>query len=113
MGLDTKPDSLQYLNIETLSKAKCRGEYDMFYYRQPHSWHSVMNILPGKILCTKSVFGIGPWKGDSGSPLVVNGVLVGIFAATIGCAKGNPDIYTNIYEHQEWIATEMQRTILE
>lgn len=52
--------------------------------------------------------GLGVCSGDSGGPLVVNGKLVGV-ASWIAdkCGGPRPNVYTKVYEYQDWIDEEM------
>ena len=51
------------------------------------------------------------FKGDSGSPLVVNNTLIGIVSRVYKpCASGKPDVYTNVYFYLDWIKEAMGET---
>lgn len=47
-------------------------------------------------------------QGDSGSPLVYNGILIGIFSWTKPCALGFPDVFTRINHFTDFIEKAMQ-----
>lgn len=61
------------------------------------------------IICTKNFVGSGMCLGDSGSGVVVDNTLVGIVSSSLGCAKGYPDIHTNIYSYLGWIEMQVNR----
>lgn len=46
-------------------------------------------------------------------PLVSNNTLIGVVSASIGCALGYPDLYTNIYEYTEWIKNDMTNNMVD
>lgn len=68
-------------------------------------------LLPSKIsysqICAFSTYGQGTCQGDSGSPLVINGVQHGITSWGIACAVGVPDVYTRVYSHLSWVYKTM------
>ncbi|KAL6448591.1 hypothetical protein ACFW04_000458 [Cataglyphis niger] len=61
---------------------------------------AITDDLEGKP-CTLS--GWGTTKGDSGSPLVVNGSQVGIVSFGSPCAVGYPDVFTRVSSFTSWI----------
>ncbi|KAJ9575984.1 hypothetical protein L9F63_007084, partial [Diploptera punctata] len=65
-------------------------------------------IIDKNMLCVKSAqLFKGACNGDSGGPLVSKGKLVGIASfVVLGCARGFPDIYTNVVNYREWIESE-------
>lgn len=54
-------------------------------------------------ICTFTKSGEGACHGDSGGPVVRNGVLVGIVNWGYPCAIGLPDVYASSYYYSEWI----------
>ncbi|RLU27477.1 hypothetical protein DMN91_001281 [Ooceraea biroi] len=54
-------------------------------------------------LCALNRRGIGACSGDSGGPLVCNGKQYGITSWVAYCALGEPDVYTNVYHHLNFI----------
>lgn len=46
-------------------------------------------------------------QGDSGSPLVYNNTLIGIFSWTKPCAIGFPDVFTRISHFTDFIIQAM------
>lgn len=67
---------------------------------EQYPWKCVLYVNP---------IGKGASYGDSGDPLVVNGILLGLLSA--GCSFGYPDIYTNLYKSQDRIQIEMHGTM--
>ena len=59
--------------------------------------------LTNSHLCTYNRRGIGACSGDSGGPLVANGKQVGVTSWVLPCAAGEPDVYTNVYHHLNFI----------
>ncbi|XP_051171790.1 chymotrypsin-1-like [Leptopilina boulardi] len=62
----------------------------------------------GSRICTKSEKGKGFCNFDNGSPLVVNGVVVGIASLLFGCGIGEIDQYANVYRCINFISEEMK-----
>ncbi|XP_051168572.1 chymotrypsin-1-like [Leptopilina boulardi] len=56
-------------------------------------------------ICSRSTFSNGLCFGDSGSPLTVNGELVGIaaYVSKYGCASGLNDGFTKIFSYKSFI----------
>jgi trypsin len=54
-------------------------------------------------LCSFNTRGIGACQGDSGGPLICNGRQYGITSWVLPCAQGEPDAYTNVYHHLNFI----------
>lgn len=52
--------------------------------------------------------GKGICIGDSGGPMMVNGVVIGITSWGLGCARsGYPGVFTRVPYFREWIDAEM------
>lgn len=101
------PNILQYQNMNTISNAECRKQFEKLYYENHDQWQNVMGTLHGNAICTANRIGTGACLGDSGGPLVVNGILIGILSSSVGCAQGYPVIYTNVYDYLTWITDQM------
>lgn len=61
------------------------------------------------VICTLTPVGKGACNGDSGGPLVLNKRLIGIVSSSIGCASKYPDIFTHVFDHSDYIRTEMKK----
>ncbi|XP_018364198.1 PREDICTED: chymotrypsin-1-like [Trachymyrmex cornetzi] len=59
--------------------------------------------LTGSHLCMLNRSGIGACQGDSGGPLICGGVQTGVTSWVAPCAKGYPDVYTDVYYHHTFI----------
>ncbi|XP_011062186.1 PREDICTED: chymotrypsin-1-like [Acromyrmex echinatior] len=66
--------------------------------------------LTASHLCMLNRSGIGAclkrlsvFQGDSGGPLICDGVQVGVTSWVAPCAKGYPDVYTDVYYHRTFI----------
>ncbi|XP_018407522.1 PREDICTED: chymotrypsin-2-like [Cyphomyrmex costatus] len=86
---------LQKLSVPIIDNNACQT-----YYKNT-------TILSSQI-CTFEKKGIGACKGDSGSPLVHNGVLIGIFSWTKPCALGFPDVFSRVSYFTDFIKQVMQ-----
>ncbi|KAL0109933.1 hypothetical protein PUN28_013524 [Cardiocondyla obscurior] len=84
------PRSLLYMHQVIMDQKKCQQRH----YDMP---------LTGSHLCAFNRYGIGACSGDSGGPLISNGVQVGITSWVLPCAKGEPDVYTNVAHHTDFI----------
>jgi len=70
-------------------------------------FHDMPLSGPGSNLCALHKQGIGACLGDSGSPLISNGVQIGISSWVIlTCAQGVPDGYINVAYHRNWILSQ-------
>uniref|UniRef100_A0A6V7KRS7 Peptidase S1 domain-containing protein n=1 Tax=Bracon brevicornis TaxID=1563983 RepID=A0A6V7KRS7_9HYME len=45
---------------------------------------------------------------DSGSPLVADGVQIGIAIRGTPCAVGKPDLYTRVFRYRNWINKQIK-----
>ncbi|XP_036145777.1 chymotrypsin-1-like [Monomorium pharaonis] len=84
------PRNLLKMNQAIVSQKECQeAHYDM--------------PLTGSHLCAYNRYGIGACSGDSGGPLISKGVQVGITSWVLPCAKGEPDVYTDVSYHLDFI----------
>lgn len=67
-------------------------------------------MLDGNVFCTANEIHCGSCYGDSGGPLIFDGSLVGLASASVGCALGYPEMYTNVYEYHDWIMKNIKVT---
>lgn len=115
----TIPNMLQKINLNSISFETCKTKYRKLG----------MDLLAGN-LCTFTKIGEGAcfvsfllnpieyWskfivnndkieydrlQGDSGGPLTFDGKLVGVVHGGIPCARGYPDIFTEIAYYDRWI----------
>ncbi|XP_045460971.1 chymotrypsin-2-like [Harmonia axyridis] len=54
-------------------------------------------------ICTFGIPGRGACQGDSGGPLVLDGTQVGVVSWGVACARGLPDVFTDVYNFRDWI----------
>lgn len=54
-------------------------------------------------ICALAGFGRGICAGDTGSPLIADGRLIGLSSSAVPCAQGIPDVYTRVSEFHGWI----------
>ncbi|KAJ8976741.1 hypothetical protein NQ317_004292 [Molorchus minor] len=75
-------DILQAVNITVITNAACQQTYG--------------SAIISSTICTSG--GIGVCSGDSGSPLVVAGMQIGIvsFGSTFGCSAGYPSAFARV-----------------
>ncbi|XP_051156160.1 chymotrypsin-2-like [Leptopilina boulardi] len=92
--LGPKPDHLQRAEILTADQNYCRKVYRKHGY----------SIHDSQICAYDPNIKRGSCKGDSGGPLTVRGVLVGLVSWSNGCAKTNyPTVHTRVSEFLDWI----------
>ncbi|XP_018048795.1 PREDICTED: chymotrypsin-1-like [Atta colombica] len=82
------PDKLQEIELNVYDLNKC---------------HQKQRKVQFSHICTLTRIGEGACHGDSGSPLVSNGVQIGIVSFGRPCARGWPDVYTRVASFKEWI----------
>lgn len=89
------PDELHYANLTVLTDDECT--------KLAQGGFMVIERGPGEV-CAFGGQGLAPCYGDSGGPLICDGVLFGIVSYAISpCAKGHPDVYTRIDVFADWI----------
>nr|CAH7724589.1 unnamed protein product [Callosobruchus chinensis] len=96
-GQTTITPLLRYIDAAIMSNRACRL-VDVSY----------RTIIGATHLClsgTSTRGKIGTCGGDSGGPLSVNGVQVGIVSfGTAECGIGKPSVFTRVSEYKDWIA---------
>ncbi|KAH8379193.1 hypothetical protein KR009_003569 [Drosophila setifemur] len=62
-------------------------------------------IVTSKVLCVASTNAISTCSGDSGGPLALNDILIGItsFGSADGCEIGEPAAFTRVTSYLDWI----------
>ncbi|XP_078043039.1 chymotrypsin-1-like [Augochlora pura] len=84
--------TLQEIELKVISQKQCQQQ------APPKT-----NILDTHI-CTLTKILEGLCLGDAGGPLVINQEQVGIVSFGVPCARGYPDVYTNVYNYKKWMA---------
>lgn len=59
-------------------------------------------------MCTFLSRNQGACDYDNGSPLVANGIMIGIASWIIPCGVGYPDTFTRVSEFHSWIFTAIE-----
>ncbi|XP_071626254.1 chymotrypsin-2-like [Temnothorax longispinosus] len=90
-------NNLQKLNAKAMLPDTCQA-YHKF----------LMNIHKDEF-CTLITYGTGLCNGDSGSGLIRNSdrTIIGLVSGGRPCARGYPDVYTNVYSYLSWIEGKM------
>ncbi|KAK5886646.1 hypothetical protein CesoFtcFv8_017660 [Champsocephalus esox] len=107
--LGSRPDKLKEVVIEMVSSVRC-GRSDYFGRKFTNNMMCAHKICPDP--CDKPDKKEDTCDGDSGGPLLYNGVAVGITSSggkKCGQIK-KPGIYTIISLYTEWITSTMQPT---
>ncbi|KAG7202865.1 hypothetical protein KM043_010015 [Ampulex compressa] len=84
---------LQEIHLKVLEVEKC---------------HATFSSVQNTNLCTLTEPGQGLCYGDSGSPLVTNGVVIAIGSWGSPCALGYPDVYTRVFSYVDWIKSHIK-----
>ncbi|XP_065334416.1 chymotrypsin-2-like [Cloeon dipterum] len=88
------PDTMNKVTIEIRDQAVCEELYANFI------WH----IYEGHLCADVPEGGLGTCSGDSGGPLFVDGVAVGIASWANECAlQGYPSVFTRLPDYRDWI----------
>ncbi|XP_076619641.1 chymotrypsin-2-like [Colletes latitarsis] len=90
------PNNLQYIDLRVEAQTKCKQNH--WNLRESH-------------ICTFTKYGEGACNGDSGSPLVANGVQIGIVSFGRPCGIGSPDVYTRVTSFLSWIKQQQSLTL--
>jgi len=92
------PTMLQMVNLTSLSAKQCTKQYAKFD----------TSVNPLTMLCTLGRGRGGVCFGDSGGPLLLNGLQVGITSWTLACgSKRYPDVYTRLAVAIDWIEQQI------
>ncbi|XP_070167530.1 chymotrypsin-1-like [Polyergus mexicanus] len=81
------PNNLQQIELKVYDQNKCRQEH--------------MNVQSSHI-CTLTKTGEGACHGDSGGPLIADGVQIGIVSFGVPCARGYSDVFTRVSAFTKW-----------
>ncbi|KAJ8664636.1 hypothetical protein QAD02_006298 [Eretmocerus hayati] len=92
------PKYLQRLNTKIISRYECLRRY-----KDPVHESHMCTFSRGRGLCFK----------DSGGPLIVDGIQVGIFSGFKRCGTypGYPSLFTNITLFRDWIDSKMRGSV--
>ncbi|CAG2055888.1 unnamed protein product [Timema podura] len=95
-----RPNVLQKVSLPLIATERCRELYDR------------LSVVVYKNLCTYSSNGLDACDGDSGGPLLCDGVQVGIVSWGLGCARPNtPGVYSRVDSYLPWIRGVMDGNI--
>lgn len=88
----TNPARLQHVTLPSIDRSTCASRYQG------------VNAVTARMICAGSA-GKGPCNGDSGGPLICNGVLAGIVSWGMQpCAQSQyPGVYSNVAAGRSWI----------
>ncbi|KYN09025.1 Chymotrypsin-1 [Trachymyrmex cornetzi] len=93
-------NNLQKLDMKVMLPTTCQDRYDK---------SSLIMRIDKNNFCTYIKNGIGLCNGDSGSGVIRkrDRKIVGLVSGGIPCAKGYPDIYTNVCRYVDWIQVKI------
>ncbi|KAG5886288.1 hypothetical protein JTB14_001507 [Gonioctena quinquepunctata] len=70
-------------------------------------------IMKPSLLCLSGDGNVGTCHGDSGGPLAVDGIQVGIVSFGYpDCSAGKPSVFTRLTEYTDWIAKNSDVTLI-
>ncbi|CAB3378587.1 Hypothetical predicted protein [Cloeon dipterum] len=82
-------DGLRKAQVQIWNQAECEEAF--------------LNIMPSQICAGGYDVEVSVCYGDSGGPLFVDGILVGITSFMRGCATYVPNVFTRVSYFREWI----------
>lgn len=90
---ESSSDGLKYVEVNIINQAECKSAYG--------------DMITDNMICAGSA-GKDACFGDSGGPMVVGGIQVGIISWGYGCAvPGYPGVYSRISALREWIDEQL------
>ncbi|XP_017120030.1 trypsin alpha-3 [Drosophila elegans] len=93
------PALLRAVELEIVERNICGAQYLTKEYTITDEMLCAGYLEGGKDTC----------NGDSGGPLAVDGVLVGIVSWGVGCGReGFPGVYTSVNSHTAWIEEQAE-----
>lgn len=94
MNKGTLPDILQFAEVNIISDETCKNSFPF-----------KANYVSKRMVCAGlKEGGVDSCTGDSGAPLVCDGLVVGLSSWGIGCAdKRYPGVYTSVPDVKEWV----------
>ncbi|XP_017049330.1 trypsin alpha-3 [Drosophila ficusphila] len=94
------PALLRAVELEIVERSTCGAQYLTKEYTVTDEMICAGYLEGGKDTC----------NGDSGGPLTVDGVLVGIVSWGVGCGReGFPGVYTSVNSHTAWIEEQAEQ----
>uniref|UniRef100_A0A903Z095 trypsin n=1 Tax=Anopheles minimus TaxID=112268 RepID=A0A903Z095_9DIPT len=94
-----KSDKTQTLNVKNIGLKRCREKYI--------SLPKLSNSIYDGNICTFIENGRSICNGDSGSPVIWNGMQVGVVSWSEKCALEYPDVHTSVSYFYDWIQQTM------
>lgn len=93
------PAMLRAVELQIIEKSTCGAQYLTKDYTVTDEMLCAGYLEGGKDTC----------NGDSGGPLAVDGVLVGVVSWGVGCGReGFPGVYTSVNSHIDWIEEQAE-----
>ncbi|XP_018580082.1 brachyurin [Anoplophora glabripennis] len=91
-AIDVISPTLGGVNLNIITNSVCASSFG--------------NIIQSSTICTSGAGIVGACNGDSGGPLTVNGIQVGVtsFVAYRGCELGLPSGFARVSAFRSWIA---------
>lgn len=87
-------EDLHYIDLKIIDRKKCQSMHK----------HEIKDYM----MCSLTRVGEGSCKGDSGSPLLLDGRLAGISSWGKKCGHGNPNVYTRVEYFIDWVYKTME-----
>nr|XP_049698918.1 trypsin, alkaline C-like [Helicoverpa armigera] len=90
-------DKLELTKLVTIGQHDCTQKYG-----------TISKVIQNSMICAVRVDngGSAGCKGDSGGPLIYNGVVVGIVSFGVSCQNPDfPGVYTKVSHYNDWIKT--------
>lgn len=88
-------DDLHWVELKTITQKECQAGHK----------HKVRDYM----MCTFTQVGEGSCKGDSGSPLLLDGKVIGLSSWGKHCGGGYPNVYTRVASFIDWVEETMEK----
>ncbi|XP_030370055.1 trypsin-3 [Scaptodrosophila lebanonensis] len=92
--------SILHIDVELLAREECA---------------KMLKTFKPEMMCAGNLgndLDENPCAGDTGAPMIFNDTVYGVVSYRIGCGSiTQPSVYTNVFEHLEWIEEVMSRGI--
>lgn len=102
------PKTLQFQYTKTINLTECTRLLTEQFEIEEFPEDSPLLKLDKNSICTINPIDKGFCIGDSGSALARSNTLIGVVSWSVGCARGYPEVYVNVYEQLDWIRSEMR-----